>query len=116
MPDPDRSAGRARVRSAGANAVSGRDRQQVDATAPQSARARSGEQETDAAFLDESMDFIEKDRQALDPIEHHDRVLWPNLLGEASGPVTERQIHRRIQQVVDAACGNACRTQVVLPV
>jgi len=55
--------------------------EQVDPTAPQLARARSGKQEADAAFLDESMDFVEKDWQALDLIEYHDRVLWPNLLG-----------------------------------
>jgi hypothetical protein len=75
--------------------------EQVDPAAPKLARVRSRQQEAHAPGLDQAVYLVQECWEPLDLVDHHDAVSRAELLGEPAGALAERQVHRRVEEVID---------------
>jgi len=76
--------------------------EQVHSSAAQLACARAGQQKIHAAPPDQTMDLVEKFRQPLNFVDHHDLVTLGYFLRNATRIAAERKVSRAVEQVVDS--------------
>ena len=87
--------------------MEGPPREQVDSRASESASARATQDETRSPFFDSSVDFVEKDRQPLDLVDHHGSVgrEGANFPGEERGVRKEPLVLGLVEKVDGVGIG-----------
>ena len=73
---------------------------EVYPTSPKFPCAGSGKKKTNAAFFNQSVNFIEENRQTLDFIYDNDLVLRIEFLGDAAGILAQSQIYGGVEEIM----------------
>jgi hypothetical protein len=81
---------------------SGAATQEVYAAAAKFPRTGPGEEKPITAFLDKAVHFIQQFRQPLNFIDHDNPIFGGKLLRHATWVLSESQVNRMVQEVIDA--------------
>ena len=77
--------------------------------------AGPGQEEVDASLFDEAMDLIQQRRQPLNFIDNAHAILGRDFFSQSLWTVAEGEIHRVVQEIIDAGTFEALADKEAFP-